>query len=181
MNRRALLATAALVVLAVPGHVTAAPPIAFSHEQFSGLFPGSYCDIEGTSDFQLVGNFTEYSDGTFSNRFSATETFTATTSQKSIVIRTAVQFTRRSTPTDNGDGTITFVVTFNGLFEQLRIPNGPVLSIDAGEVTLANTFAVDEDGNFTFLSTTIEALHGPHPEIVSDGTLFCDVVVPALT
>ena len=39
MNRRALLATTALVVLAVPGNATAAPPIDHSHERFSDTFP----------------------------------------------------------------------------------------------------------------------------------------------
>jgi hypothetical protein len=181
MKRRALLATTALAALAVPAHVSAASSVDRSHEQFSDTFPSNYCDIPGTSVFRLVGNFTDYSDGTFKNLLSVTETFTATASQKSIVIRTAEQFSRRSTPIDNGDGTITFVVTFNGLFEQLRITNGPVLSLDAGTVTLANTFAVDADGNFTYLSTKIVGLGGPHPEILSDGSLFCDVVVPALT
>ena len=181
MNRRALLATTALVVLAVPGNVTAAPPVAHSHEKISETFPNNYCDIGGTSDVQGVVNFTLYSDGTFSERFSVTETFTATASQKSIVIRAAAQFTRRTPPTDNGDGTLTFVVTFKGLHEQIRIPHGPVLSRDAGTITFANTFRANEDGTFTFVSSTIVGLHGPHPEALSDGTLFCEVVVPALT
>jgi hypothetical protein len=181
MNRRALLATTGLAVLAVPGNVTAAPPIAHTHEQISETFPNNYCDIAGTSDIQGVVNHTRYSDGTFNETFTFTETFTATASQKSIVIRAAAEFTRRSTPIDNGDGTLTFVVTFNGLHEQLRIPNGPVLSFDAGTVTFANTFRANEDGTFTFVSSTIEGLHGPHPEALSDFELFCDVVVPALT
>lgn len=181
MNRRALLATTALVVLAVPGNVNAAPPIDHFHEQVSDTFPNNYCDIAGTSVLQGVDNFTRYSDGTFNEQFTFTETFTATASQKSIVIRTANQFTRRSTPIDNGDGTLTFIVTFNGLVEQISIPNGPVLSIDAGTVTFAHTFAANGDGTFTYLSTTILELHGPHPDVLSDRTLLCDVIVPALT
>jgi hypothetical protein len=170
-----------LFVLAVPGNAAAARIIAHSHEQINDSFPNSYCDIDGTSVLQGVVNRTLFSDGTFIQTRNLTETFTATTSQKSIVIRSADQFTRRSPPIDNGDGTFTFIVTFKGLFEQIRIPNGPVLSFDAGTVTFANTFAIDEDGNGTFVSSTIEGLHGPHPEVLSDGALFCDVVVPALT
>ena len=183
MNRRALLATtAALGAFAVPAHANAASPIvAQSHEQSTDTFPDNFCDIPGTSEFRIVVNSTYYADGTFKHLLSVTQTFTATASQKSIVIRTADQFSRRITPIDNGDGTLTFVVSFKGLFEQLRIANGPVLSFDAGTVTLANTFAVDADGNFTFVGTEIVGLGGPHPEVLSDGTLFCDVVVPALT
>jgi hypothetical protein len=182
MNRRALLATTALVVLAVPGNVNAAPPIDHFHEQFSDTFPNTeICGIEGTSVISGVQNVTRYSDGTFLETGTFTETFTATASQKSIVIRAANQFSRRSVPIDNGDGTFTFIVTFKGLHEQIRIANGPVLSFDAGTITFANTFAIDEDGNGTFVSSTIVGLHGLHPEALSDGTLFCDVVVPALT
>jgi len=32
-----------------------------------------------------------------------------------------------------------------------------------------------------FISQTIESVSGPHPEAESGFTLFCDVVVPALT
>jgi hypothetical protein len=105
----------------------------------------------------------------------------ATICQKSIVLQFANQFTRRDLPVDNGDGTVTFTVTFKGLYEQIRTPNGPVLSIDAGTVTFANTFADNGDGTFTFVSSTIVGLHGPHPDLLSDFAIFCDVVVPALT
>ena len=172
---------ASLFVLAVPGNVTAAEIIAHSHERFSDSFPSELCGIEGTSVISGVQNVTRYSDGTFSENFELTETFTATASQKSIVLHYANQFSRRSVPIDNGDGTFTFIVTFKGLHEQIRIANGPVLSFDAGTITFANTFAIDEDGNGTFVSSTIVGLHGLHPDALSDGTLFCDVVVPALT
>jgi hypothetical protein len=162
---------ASLFVLAVPGNAAAARPIAHSHEQFSDSFAIDYCGIEGTSVLRGVTNFTRYSDGTFLETVSYTEIFTATASQKSIVFRAADLFTRRSPPIDNGDGTLTFIVTFNG----------PVLSFDAGSVTFAHTWAANEDGTFTYLSTEILGLHGPHPEVLSDGALFCDVVVPALT
>jgi hypothetical protein len=56
-----------------------------------------------------------------------------------------------------------------------------VLSLDAGTVTIANTFRANQDGTFTFLSASLVGLHGPHPEVLSDAARFCDVVVPALT
>jgi hypothetical protein len=181
MNRRALLATTALVVLAVPGNVTAAPPIAHSHEQISDTFANNYCGIEGTSVIQGVLNSVRFSDGTFLENLALTETFTATASQKSIVLQFANQFTRRDLPVDNGDGTLTFTVTFKGLYEQIRVLNGPVLSIDVGQISFANTFRANEDGTFTFVSSTIVGVHGPHPDVLSDFAIFCDVVVPVLT
>ena len=173
---------ASLFVLAVPGNAAAARIIAHSHERFSDTFPDTeICGIEGTSVISGVENIKLFSDGTFIDNANTTETFTATASQKSIVIHGAGQFTRRSVPIDNGDGTLTFIVTFKGLHEQIRIANGPVLSFDAGTITFANTFADNGDGTFTFVSSTIVELHGMHPDALSDGTLFCDVVVPALT
>jgi hypothetical protein len=175
------VALTSLFVLAAPGNVTAARIVAHSHENFSDTFDINYCGIAGTSVIRGVEDFKLFSDGTFIDNETFTETFTATASQKSIVWRAAAQFTRRSTPIDNGDGTLTFIVTFKGLFEQLRIANGPVLSMDAGTVTFANTFRANGDGTFTFVSSTIVGLRGPHPEVLSNDTLFCDVVVPALT
>ena len=32
-----------------------------------------------------------------------------------------------------------------------------------------------------FISQTIESISGPHPDLESNFTLFCEVVVPALT
>jgi hypothetical protein len=32
-----------------------------------------------------------------------------------------------------------------------------------------------------FISQTIESISGPHPDLESEGELFCEVVVPALT
>ncbi|MEO6653155.1 MAG: hypothetical protein ABIP17_10915, partial [Ilumatobacteraceae bacterium] len=96
-------------------------------------------------------------------------------------IKFAAVLTRRSLPIDNGDGTLTFVVTFKGLYGQLRIGDGPALLIDAGTLTFANTFAVNADGTSTYLSSTIVEVRGPHPDALSDGAILCDVVVPALT
>ncbi len=171
----------AALLLAVPGHVSAAPISDHSHESLSDSFPNSFCGIDGTSVVREVVNFKRFADRTFIENVTFTETFTATASEKSIVIKGGYHFSRRSTPIDNGDGTLTFIVTFAGLYEQLRIAKGPVLSIDAGTVTIANTFAIDEDGTSTFLSSTIVGVHGPHPDWLSDFAIFCDVIVPALT
>ncbi len=173
---------ASLFVLAVSGNVTAAPRIiAHFHENFTDSFPSEICGIAGTSVVRGVDNFTVFSDNTFSDNFAVNQTFTATASHKSIVLHVAEHVTGTDAPIDNGDGTVTFITTFKGLPEQFRIANGPLLLRDAGTVTFTNTFAVEADGSLTFLSQTLSGLHGPHPDLLSDFALFCDVIIPALT
>jgi hypothetical protein len=170
------VALAALFVLAAPGNATAATPIENSHERFSDTFENSYCGIDGISVVEGVNHVIRFPGTfpTFIDNLEVTETFTATDSQRSIVFHFANQFTRRTQPTDNGDGTLTFTVTFKGLFEQIRIADGPVLSFDAGTITFANTFYA----NGPFISSELVEMHGPHPD--ADGSIFCDVVAPAL-
>ena len=175
------VAIASLFVVAVPGHVTAARVIAHFHENFTDSFPDEICGIAGTSVVRGVDNFTVLSNNTISDNFTVNQTFTATASHKSIVLHVAQQVTGTDAPIDNGDGTVTFITTFKGLPEQIRIANGPLLLRDAGTVTFTDTFAVDADGIFTFVSRTLSGLHGPHPDLLSDFELFCDVIVPALT
>ena len=128
-----------------------------------------------------VGNLTVFSNNTFSDNFTLTQTFTATDSDKSIVLHVAHRVTGNDAPIDNGDGTISFINTFTGLPEHIKIANGPLLIRDAGVVTFTDTFTVEEDGTITFLSSTLSGLHRPHPDLLSDFELFCDVIIPALT
>jgi len=84
----------------------------------------------------------------------------------------------REDATDNGDGTITFTETHKGLMEKLKLPNGAVLSRDAGLVTFNDTFNA---ATGEFLGQTISPENGPYPDLDSGAALFCDVIVPALT
>lgn len=175
------VAMASLFVLAVPGNVTAARVIAHFHENFTDSFPDQICGIAGTSVVRGVDNFTEFSNNTFSDNFTVNQTFTATASHKSIVLHVAQHVTGTAAPIDNGDGTVTFITTFKGLPEQIRIAHGPLLLRDAGTVTFNATFLVEADGTLTFQSQTLSGLHGPHPDLLSDFALFCNVIIPALT
>jgi hypothetical protein len=107
-----------------------------------------------------------------------TNTFTATASGKSIRIHVVEQVTGNDEPIDNGDGTVTFIGTFKGLPEQLKIENGPVLSRDAGVVTITTIF---DAATGDLISQTISGEKGPHPDLDSDFEVFCDVLIPALT
>ena len=172
---------ASLFVVVAPGSVIAAPPLFQAHDSFTETFPDAVCGIEGTSVVKGVDNFQLSANNTFRDDFTLDQTFTATDSQKSIVIHVADQVTGLDAPIDNGDGTVTFVTTFKGVPEQLRIENGPLLLVGAGVITFTDTYAVDADGNFTFVSETVSGQHGPHPEAASDFTLHCALLIPALS
>jgi hypothetical protein len=168
----------ALLALVLPASSVAAKPVIQEHSNFSDTFPSNFCGIEGTSVVKGVESFTLYADGTFRDTLNLREVFTATGSGKSVQFQATQQVTGNDTPIENGDGTITFVRTFKGLPEKLKIPNGTVLSRDAGVVTFTNTFDA-ETGEL--ISQVISDEHGPHPELHSDFELFCDLVVPVLS
>jgi hypothetical protein len=86
---------------------------------------------------------------------------------------------------DNGDGTITLRTAVTGVPEKLRMSDGTVAIKDVGRVVFVTV--LDYNGTPTdveddvFISQTIESISGPHPDLESDFTLFCEVLVPALT
>jgi hypothetical protein len=175
------VAAASLVVLAVPSIASAAHVIERHHENFTDSFDDEFCGFAGTSVVRGVDNFTLYSNNMLSDNVSVNQTFTADNGN-SIVFHFAQRLTSVDEPIDNGDGTVTFVYTFKGLPEQIRVSNGPVLTRDAGTVTFTVTFAVDPDtGEFTFVSQVLSGVHGPHPDLLGDFELFCDVIIPALS
>ena len=180
MGRVALFTVviAAIVAVVMPGSGVAAKPVFHSHENFSDTFADNFCGIPGTSVARGVDNFTLYANNRFKDNFTLTQTFTATASGKSVRIHVANQVTGNDQPIDNGDGTVTFVNTFKGLPEQLKIKNGPVLSRDAGVVTFTQIFDATTGD---FISQTVSGEKGPHPDLNSDFAVFCNVLIPALT
>jgi hypothetical protein len=169
---------AAVAALTVAAAGSAAKPTMQSHENFTDTFDDEICGIAGTSEVRGVDNFTLYADNTFKDNFELQQTFTAAGSGKSIVFHVAQHVTGNDEPIDNGDGTLTFVNTFKGLPEQIKLPNGRVLSRDAGSVTftLLIDAATDE-----LISQTVSSEKGPHPDLDSDFEIFCNVVAPALS
>jgi hypothetical protein len=165
-----------LVTLVAASSVGAAPLVDRFHGTFSETNPDdSLCGISGTSVTSGMDNIQEFADGTFKDQFRLNYVFTAENG-KSVELFVANQFTGTG-PTDNGDGTVTFTSTYKGIPELWRIPNGPILIIDVGFVTFTDVvnLATDE------VTTTIDPENGPHPELDSDFTLLCSVLVPVLT
>jgi hypothetical protein len=180
MGRFALLCVvvAAIVAVVMPGSGVAAKIVFHSHESFSDTFADNFCGIPGTSVAKGVDNFQVFADNTVKDQFTLDNVFTATASGKSVRVHVADQFTSNDQPIDNGDGTVTFIQTFKGLPEQLKIDHGPLLSRDAGVVTFTRIFDATTGD---FISQTVSGEKGPHPDLDSDFAVFCDVIVPALT
>jgi hypothetical protein len=131
----------------------------------------------GTSVFNGLNNIQLFADGTFKVETHDTQVFTSAATGRSVVLFYSYQFVEAG-PIDNGDGTVTFTGTYKGLKEKLKLPNGTILSRDAGLVTFSNTFDATTGD---FLGETVSAQNGPHPDLDSGGALFCDVIVPALS
>ena len=175
--RRLVYVIAAIAALAIVAAASAAPPVTQSHENFSDTFADEMCGIAGTSVVRGVENFSLSANNIFSDRFEIEQTFTSA-SGKSIRIHAAQHVTGNFDPIDNGDGTVTFVATFKGLPEQLKLANGRLLTRDAGVVTFTDVL----DGTtLDLISETVSGEKGPHPDLDSDFELFCDVVTPALS
>jgi hypothetical protein len=181
--RRKLFALSGLLatfLLALTASGTAAAPLV---EQFHGTFSetipdDNLCGIDGTSVITGMDNIQVFADDTFKDQFRLNQTFTSAETGKSVLFFIAQQFKSVGPPIDNGDGTITFVSTFKGLPQKVKLPNGAVLVRDAGFAQFNATFDATTD---EFLGETHTPVNGPHPILDSDGALFCDVVVPALT
>ncbi len=174
----ALSGLVATVLLAFMASSTGAAPLVNRfHGTFSDTFPDNICGIDGTTVVSGMDNIQEFADGTFKDEFRQNYVFTSAATGKSVLLFVAQQFTGTG-PIDNGDGTITFVSTFKGLPEKIKLSNGRVLSRDAGFVSFNDTFDATTG---EFLGETISPENGPHPDLDSGFALFCDVIVPALT
>jgi hypothetical protein len=180
MMRRQLAAAAVgvllLMTLVVASSAGAAPLLDRFHGTFSETNPDDrLCGISGSSVTSGMDNIQVFADGTFQDEFRLTYVFTAENG-KSVELLVANQLTFTG-PTDNGDGTVTFTSTFKGIPEKWKVANGPTLIIDVGFVTFTDVV----DLTTGEVTTTIDPENGPHPELDSDFTLLCSVLVPALT
>jgi hypothetical protein len=171
----ALVASVSLALMA--SSAASAPLVDRFHGTFSDTFPDNICGIDGTSVVSGMDNIQVFADGTFKDQFRLNQLFTSAATGKSVLLFAANQFGGTG-PTDNGDGTVTFSSVFKGLPEKIKLPNGRVHSRDAGFVSFNDTFDATTG---EFLGETISPENGPHPDLDSGFTLFCDVIVPALS
>ena len=180
LGRRTIVALAGLVAVMVMAvmapSAAAAPPVEQAHDTFSETNPtDNLCGIDGSSYDNGVDTFTLFADNTAREQFHLDYVFTSSATGRSVQLFVAQSAT--ATEDDHPDGSRTFIVTFNGLPERIKLPDGSVLSRDAGRVIFLDT--EDADGNF--VSRTLIDENGPHTDLDSGFTVFCDVIVPALS
>jgi hypothetical protein len=178
---------ALLVAVAVTGCLVTGTGVAAGQtqvDQFTdGPFADEICGVTGTTTVHGTSVFREGADGTFFAGGTFWAVFTADNG-KSVTLFAAGPVKQTSPPIiDEAAGTITFYTTFVGLPEKLSITNGPTLSLDAGTVTFVDVFEYTgnpDDPVGDFISTDVVGLHGPHPDLLSDFELFCNVLEPYL-
>jgi hypothetical protein len=182
VRRRLFVAAVTLVVglLAVPANAAGSTTV----EHFNdGPFPDNICGVSGTTTIRGTSVFRQGEGGAFFASGTFWAIFTAENG-KSITIFNAGPSKQISPDViDQQAGTVTFTVTTVGLPEKLSITNGPTLSLDAGTATFTYVFEYTgnpDDPYGDFISQDVYDVHGPHPDLLSDFEVFCDVLVPYL-
>ena len=181
--RRKLLPTAIVTALAC---ATAASGLAAGSTtvgRFSNTFPANECGFPGTVAAQGMTVFRDAGNGTYFENSTFVGVFTADNG-KSATVSWAGPVKQTSPPViDQQAGTVTITTVNGGLFQKLSITHGPTLIRDAGPVSFVDVYTYTGDPNNPigdYISTTLSGLHGPHPDLLSDFSLFCDVLGPYL-
>ena len=180
-----LLACGLLLAMVQPA---AAKLVERSHDHIVETFEDEICGIPVITTIDIIDNIqvrlAKSGFPLFKSTGRGTITFTNPANGKSVE-ETFSGATKDLTVVDNGDGTITLRTAVTGVPEEVTLSDGTVAIKDVGRVVFVTV--IDYNGTPTdteddeFLSQTIESISGPHPELESDFTLFCEVVVPALT
>jgi hypothetical protein len=165
-----LCASAIALALPTAGVGAVGPPLASGHGTI-GPFTTDMCGIDGTTLMTVSGITKVDPTGATLQHGNIAGTFTSSTSGKSIDFHTS-ETEKTSAPIDHGDGTLTFLLHASGLIDKVSVPNGPPLSVIAGERDIL--FTVDAaTGDYI----SLEWLHTGG----SSGLVGCDVIVPALS
>jgi hypothetical protein len=171
--RQLFVAVAATIVVAaaVSALGLAAKPVVNEHVNFtSDPYADNWCGLDGTSVDRVVAHFKEDASGASLETLNVTTFFTATASGKSMEIR-QTGARRVSAPTDNGDGTVSVIVTNSGLSPGFKLLNGPPIVLDVGLVEFRVTF---DAATGEFVSFEVLRERGQRPP-------GCALIVAALT
>jgi hypothetical protein len=181
MNRlRVLFLVAFTLVLALmPAGVSAAPPETSHFRDVGAGTDPNFCGTGQAVDFafDVVANVwisPAGPDELVRVTFSGTQTFSNPDTDLSVVVSFAGQ-TTDTVISGDPEGIHTHLISTKGLPEKIQTVNGPVLLRDAGIAVFALTFDGDE-----LISQEVVLVRGPHPDLASDGTLFCQVMTDAL-
>ena len=161
-----------------------------THQHIVATIPNDeVCGVPVTTTVDIINNSQERLAHSgfplFKDTGSGTVTWTNPANGKSVSQFFAGVSDKDLTVVDNGDGTITLRTAVTGVPEKLTLSNGRAVTMDVGRVVFVsvinyNGTPTDISDDVT-LSTSIESISGPHPDLQSDGALFCQVVVAALT
>jgi hypothetical protein len=171
---RLLLAITGWVVIAgaVPVLGLAGPPVVTESS-------GNLCGIQGTWVNRIVNDDSrQLPGGVEIGHFHGSFTFTSAATGKAIEFLATGTNKFDPTPVDNGDGTYSLVTVHSGSGIVIKVPNGPVLTANAG----AGHFIIEDifDAATGDYITTRETRVGGRT--LPQGGDFCaDLVVPALT
>jgi hypothetical protein len=179
---KALLVLVGILVLACVTAATglAAGSTAVTHFAFTK--PSNVCGFSGTTAVHGTKVFRDTGDGTSFVSETFFGVFTADNG-RSTTLSFAGPQNLTSLVIDEQAGTVTTTTTVAGLFERLSITGGPTLSRDAGIVNLIDVYEYTGDPNDPLgdqISETFSGLRGPHPDLMSGFSVFCDVVGPYL-
>lgn len=139
-----------------------------------GPHPTNVCGIDVTETETGTGVDKIMGSGVELNAFEIKLTWTNPANGKTVVLQGAqLAENTFASPTDNGDGTISIFTKAAGM-TKLTIPNGPPLSINAGQLTGILTL---DATTFEFVSFQVRSLGGSPPVNVD----ICPDVVAALS
>jgi hypothetical protein len=160
-----------LLALAAAATGAAATPSSLHTFHFTTApFASNLCGIEGIDSITASGVYLLETNGAILNSFELASVFTDTATGKSILFQSA-QGEQQAAPIDNGDSTISFLNTESGL-NKISLPNGPPLTIDAGQTSFLVTFDATTGD---FISFQLLSSAGLHPSSNA-----CDLILAAL-
>ena len=182
-----LVAGGVLLAMAQPA---AAQLVDRTHQHIVLTIPNDeVCGVPVTTTIDIINNSQERLAHSgfplFKDTGRGTFTWTNPVTGKSVSNFFAGVSDKDLTVVNNGDGTITLRTAVTGVPEKITQSNGKPLTMDVGRVVFVSV--IDYNGTPTdtsddvLISQSVESISGPHPELQSDFTLFCQVVVPALT
>lgn len=171
------IAVAALVLGAAPA-AQAANPDVNRRTEIGGFADPDFCGTGQTVDVsfevKVVDFLSPNQDVDVARIVQGTFRLTNPETGATVQNRFAGQYTEALFSGDPA-GIHTIEYSSVGLGEQLRLPNGRVLSLDSGYLGWQDTFDGDE---WIFGGITINK--GPHPDADSDYAVFCEVITTAL-
>jgi hypothetical protein len=177
--RTTLLPLAIATVLAC---VTAATGLAAGStqvEHVSFTVPDDVCGVSGTTAIRRTTVFRDTGNGTYFMNLVFAAVFTADGGESATLSFHGPEKQTSPSVIDQQAGTVTIMTTYGGVFERLSITRGRTLTRDAGIVTLIRVYEYTGDPSDPLgelISETVSGLHGPHPELLSGFSLFCDVL-----